>query len=124
MRDYKPSLVDEQFRKITKISREDARNSKPKTNEVSKIKSVTKYNPRLLKIDGIIKKHISILQSDDALKSVFPKDYFRTIYKRDRNLNELVVPSVYPKKIKTRISSISSCNNCDICKNYMIFDNT
>ena len=124
MRDYKPSLVDEQFRKITKISREDARNSKPKTNEVSKIKSVTKYNPRLLKIDGIIKKHISILQSDDALKTVFPKDYFRTIYKRNRNLNELVVPSVYPKKINTRISSISSCNNCDICKNYMIFDNT
>ena len=72
MRDYKPSLVDEQFRKTSKISREDARNSKPKTNQVIKIKSVTKYNPRLPKTDGFIKKHISILHSDDALK----KSYF------------------------------------------------
>ena len=78
-RDYKPSLVDEQFKKTSKISREDARKSKPKTDQVSKIKSVTKYNPSLSKIDGIIKKHISILHSDDALKTVFPKDCFSTI---------------------------------------------
>ena len=36
----------------------------------------------------------------------------------------MIAPSVYPKKISTRISSITSCNDCDICKNYMIFDNT
>ena len=35
--DYKPSLVDEQFKKIGQISREDARKSKPKTNQASKI---------------------------------------------------------------------------------------
>ena len=78
-RDYKPSLVDEQFKKISKISREDARKSKPKTNQVNKIKFVTKYNPRLPKIDGIIKKHISVLHSDYALKTVIPKDCFSTI---------------------------------------------
>ena len=54
VRDYKP-LVDEQFKKISKISREDARKSKPKTNQVTKIKFVTKYNPRVPKIVGIIK---------------------------------------------------------------------
>ena len=75
-RDYKPSLVDEQFRKIGQISGEDARKSKPKANPVSKIKFVTKYNPILPKIDGIIKKHISILHSDDALKTLFPKRLF------------------------------------------------
>ena len=99
-RNYKPSVVDEQFKKIRKISREDARKSKPKTNQVSKTKFVTKYNPRLPKIDGIIKKHISILHNDDALKTVFPKDCFSTIYKRNKNLKELIVPSVYPKKNK------------------------
>ena len=67
------------FRKIGKISREDARESKPKTNQVSKIKFVTQCNPILPKIDGIIKKHISILQSDDAVKTLFPKDCFSTI---------------------------------------------
>ena len=44
-RDYKPSLVDEKFKKISKISREDARKSKSKTNQVIKIKFVIKYQP-------------------------------------------------------------------------------
>ena len=122
--DYKPSLVDEQFKKISKISRQDARKSKPKTNQVNKIKFVTKYNSRLPKIEGIIKKHISILHNDDALKTVFPKGCFSTIYKRNKNLKELIAPSVYPKKINTRIGSITSCNNCDICNNYIVSDNT
>ena len=78
----------------------------------------------LPKIDGIIKKHILILHSDDALKTVFPKDCFSTIYKRNKNLKELTALSIYPKKVNTRTSSITSCNNCNICKNYMILDNT
>ena len=85
---------------------------------------MTKYNPRLPKIDGIIKKHISIWHGDDALKTVFPKDCFSTIYKRNENLKELIAPSIYPKKINTRTSSAKICNNCDICKNCMIFDDT
>ena len=71
--DYKPSPADKQFKKISQISREDARKSKLKTNQVSKIKFVTKYNPMLPKIAGIMKKQISILHSDDALKNVFFK---------------------------------------------------
>ena len=39
-------------------------------------------------------------------------------------MKELIAPSVYAKKINTRLSSITSCNNYDICNNYMIFDNT
>ena len=45
---------------------------KAKTNQVSKIKLVTKYKPRLRKRDGIIRRHISIVHNDDALKTVFP----------------------------------------------------
>ena len=56
-RNYKSSLVDEQFKKVSQISSEDARKSKPKTNQVGKVKIVTKYNPMLPKNDGIIKKH-------------------------------------------------------------------
>ena len=70
--------------------------SKPKTNQVSKTKFVTKYNPMLPKIDGIIKKHISILHSDDALKTLFPKTLLSTIYKRNKNLKELIASSIYP----------------------------
>ena len=63
---------------------------------------MTKYNPRLPKINGIIKKHISILHSDDALKTFFSTDFFSTIYKRNKNLKELIAPSVYPRKLNTR----------------------
>ena len=62
----------------------------------SKIKFVTKCNPRLPKIDGNIKKHISILHSDDALETVFPKDCFSTLYKRNKNLKEFIAPSINP----------------------------
>ena len=78
----------------------------------------------LPKIAGTIKKHIAILHSDDALKTLFPKDCFSTIYKRNKNLKELVAPSIYPKKINTWTSRIKSCTNCDISKNYAIFGNT
>ena len=122
-RDYKTSFVDEQFKKIGQISREDAR-SKPKTNQVSKIKFVTKYNPMLPKVDGIITKDISIQHSHNTLKTLFPKDCFSNIYKRNKSLKELIVPSIYSNKINTKTSCITSCNNCDICKNYMVFDKT
>ena len=61
-----------------------------------KSKFVTKCNPRLPKIDGIIKKNISIVHNDDALKTVFSKDCFSTIYKTNKNLKKLIAPSVYP----------------------------
>ena len=39
-------------------------------------------------------------------------------------MKELIAPSIYPKETNTRTSSITNCNNCDICKNYMIFDHS
>ena len=39
-------------------------------------------------------------------------------------MKELIAPSIYPKKTNTRTSSLTNYNNCDICKNCMIFDNT
>ena len=72
----------------------------------------------LPKIDGIIKKHIWILHSDDALKNF---QFFCTIYKGNK---KLIAPSTYPKNLKnTETSSIRYCSNCGICKNYTIFDN-
>ena len=99
-RDSNPSLVDEQFKKIGKISREDARKSKPKANHASKIKFVAKCSPILPKVDGIIKKKVPVLHSDDALQTLFPKNCFSTIYKRNKNLKELIAPSICNKKNK------------------------
>ena len=39
-------------------------------------------------------------------------------------LQETAIKISSKYQINTRISSITSCNNCDIRKNYMIIDNT
>ena len=123
-RDYKPSLVNKQFQEVSKITRTEARAKRPKNNQVSKIKFLTTYNPSLPKIDGIIRKHLPLLHSDDSLKKLFPANIFSTIFKRNKNLKEILAPSKYPNPKNSRRNSITSCNKCDICKNYMVFDKT
>ena len=123
-RDYKPSLVDKQFQEVSKITRTEATAKRPKNNQVSKIKFLTTYNPGLPKIDGIIRKHLPLLHSDDSLKKLFPANIFSTIFKRNKNLKEILAPSKYPNPKNSRQNSITSCNKCDICKNYMVFDRT
>ena len=86
-RDYKPSLVDKQFQEVFKITRAEARAKIPKNNQVRNIKFLTTYNPSLPKIDGIIRKHLPLLHSDDSLKKLFPANIFRTIFKRNKNLS-------------------------------------
>ena len=102
MRDYKPSLVDKQFQEVSKITRTEARAKRPKNNQVSKIKFVTTYNPSSPKIDGVIRKHLSLLHSDDSLKQLFPANVFSTIFKRNKNLKELLARSKYPNPKNVR----------------------
>ena len=97
---------------------------RPKNNQVHKIKFLTTYNPSLPKIDGIIRKHLPLLRSDDSLKKLFPANIFRTIFKRNENLKEILAPSKHPNPKNSRRNSITSCNKWDICKNYMVFDRT
>ena len=46
-----------------------------------------------------------------------------TIYRREKNFKEILSPSLFPPKFNKNESYISNCNKCDICKNYLIFDN-
>ena len=116
--------MDKQFQEVSKITRTEARAKRPKNNQVSKIKFLTTYNPSLPKIDGIIRKHLPLLHSDDSLKKLFPANIFSTIFKRNKNLKEILAPSKYPNPKNSRQNSITSCNKCDTCKNYMAFDRT
>ena len=79
--------MNKQFQEVSKITRTEARAKRPKNNQVSKIKFLTTYNPSLPKIDGIIRKHISLLHSDDSLKQLFPANIFSTIFKRNKSRN-------------------------------------
>ena len=54
-------------------------------------------HPALPSIEGLIRKHIHYLHSDEALKKAFSNNKFSVIYKRNKNLKEMVAPSLYPK---------------------------
>ena len=103
--------MDKQFQEVSKITRTEARAKRPKDSQVSKIKFLTTYNPSLPKIDGIIRKHLSLLQSDDPLKQLFPANICSTIFKRLKYLKELLAPSNYPNPKNSRQNSINNCKN-------------
>ena len=89
---------------------------------MGKVKFITTFNPDLPSIEGLIKKHIHYLHSDEVLKNVFPNKKFSVIYKRNKNLKEIVEPSLYPKPSIKINRTIVNCNKCGICNNFLITD--
>ena len=90
---------------------------------MSKVKFITTFNPALPSIEGLIKKHIHYIYSDEVfLKKVFPNKKFSVIYKHKENLKEMVAASLYPKHSIKINRSIVSCNKSYICKNFLITD--
>ena len=65
------------------------------------IKFIETFNPALPNIERLIRKHIHYLHSGEVfqIKKVFPNIKFSVIYKRNKNLRGIVVPSLYPKQM-------------------------
>ena len=57
------------------------------------------------------------------MKKLFPPSSLTTIYRREKNLKEILSCSLFPPKFSKNESSISTCNKWDICKNYLISNN-
>ena len=122
-RDYQPGSVKRQFEEVKKLSRSEARRPKVKCNQVRKLNFFTTYNPSLPNMDTLVKKYLPLLHSDENLKELFSASAFNTIYRRNKNIKELLSLSLFPNKESTKNNSIISCNSCDICNNYMVFEN-
>ena len=45
-----------------------------------------------------------------------------TLYRQEKNLKEILSPFLFPSKAKQTENSITSCNKCDICKNFLESD--
>ena len=82
-----------------------------------KVKFITFSNPALPSIEGLIRKHIHSLHSDEVLKKAFPNITFSVIQKRNKNLEEMVSPLYQKPSIKSN-DTIVSCSKCNICKNF------
>ena len=55
------------------------------------------------------------------------RKYFHLILQKHwigakKNLQDILSPSLFPSKAKQIGNSITSCNKCDICKNFLVSD--
>ena len=81
---------------------------------------ITQYNPLLLNIKTIIKKHLPVLHSSEMLQ-IFPENTVNVRYRRNKNLKELISPSLFSRTIKENNYSIEKCNRrCNICKPFLV----
>ena len=88
---------------------------------MSDLKFITTYNPTLPNVHNIITiyhSQLSILHTDKNMKKIFPSKSIKTLYRREKNLKEILSASLFPAKPKKK-----SCKKSDICKNYLLTDN-
>ena len=120
---HKPSIAKKQFSEVKKKTRSEARQKQTKQDKVSDLKFITFYNPALPNSHNIIQNNLSILPTDENMKKISPSKSIKTLYRREKNLKEILLPSLFPTKPKNSESCITSCKKCDICKNYLLTDN-
>ena len=68
-----------------------------KRKEVRKVKFITTCNPALHSIESLIRIHIHYLHSDEVFNKAFPNSQVSVIYNCNKNLKEMVAPSLYPQ---------------------------
>ena len=70
----------------------------------------------LTNMRSVIKKHLPILHFDTNLKNIFPENSICTVFKRNRNLKEILSPSLHTKrKNDKKTNIIKNYGKCDIC---------
>ena len=61
---------------------------------------ITKYNPLLPNLKTIIRKHLPILYSNQQMLDIFPHNTISVTYKRNKNVREILSPSLFPRTTK------------------------
>ena len=60
------------------------------------------------------------MHADLNLKEIFPRKSITTVYRRQKNLKEMLAPSSYPKSVNSQVNIITPCNSCDIWKHCLV----
>ena len=94
-RDHKPSIVKKQFSKVKTKTRSEARQKQTKQDKVSDLKFMATYKSAWPNIHNIIQNNLSILHTDENLKKMFPSKSIKTFYRKEKNLKEILSPSLF-----------------------------
>ena len=115
-------LSAKEFSDIKKLTREEARKPKLlKTTFSTSCNLISQYNSLLPNLKTIIRNHLPILYSNQQMLDTFPQNTVSVTYKRNKNLREILSPSLFPRTTKQNECYIKECNKkCDICKNFLV----
>ena len=118
-RGYKHSQIQREIKKAKLVPRDQAvQLSRLKQKLHQGIPFVVTYNPASQSLNKIITKHLSIFQSSNRWRDVFPDDPF-IAYWRPRNFRDFLVKAKLRHKETTATSppTIKKCNSkaCNTC---------
>ena len=107
---------------IKKLAREEVRKPKLlKTTFSTSCNLITQHNPLFPNLKTIIRKHLPFLYSNQQMLYIFLNNTVSVTYKRNKNLREILSPSLFPRTAKQNECYIKECNKkCDICKNFLV----
>ena len=85
---------------------------------------MTEFHPRDPNVSEIINKHKHLLETDDTLKQLFPKNSIIVTNKRGRNLQDLLTrANLYNIKsdlLDLNVYGLKKCSKkCDSCNNFV-----
>ena len=114
--------MKKQFSDIKKLTTEEARNPILfKTTFSTSCNLITKYNPLLPNLKAIIRKHLSILYSNQQMLDIFLHNTRSVTCKRNKDLREILSPSSFPRTTKQNECYIKECiKKYDICTNFLV----
>ena len=115
--------MSKQLSDVAKICRETAR--QPRIKIDFKVTSfLTEFKPLLPGLNKLIRNRLPLLYSDPKMKIAFPEKSIKAIYRRGKNLKEILSTSSFPPTKNLIVGSIKNYNKrCDLCTNFMVFDN-
>ena len=125
-RNCKPKVAEKLFRESSKLSRTKVRQIKPKQQAKDRI-SLQQHIILCYKIWETWLRNTCLSFILIVILIYFCKicTAICTVFTRNRNLKEILSSSMYTKNKKEKKSHvIKNCGKCDICKNYLISDNT
>lgn len=115
-RGYPSRVIDQAYKRALFNNRESLLTPTPRTSgEDNKVNLITTYSPYSYMIQRIIKKHSNVLQSTSVLED----KTIRCVWKRHKNLKEILSPTVLrPLKSTLMIQDKGhyKCGNCAICQ--------
>lgn len=119
-RGYPRSILDNSRKKALSLNRESLLAYKQKLDETN-CTLVLPYNHITLKLKNILQQHHQILHTNEKLKKLFP-DFFRTTFKRSKNLHDILIRSKVSPKPDTSCNDPSKTGsikclkmNCVVC---------